>query len=671
LKELHTRFLYPFVFKRGKLTEPAASLRTQTFSPRSGEKLPLWEYAAPLGLYSEPQERYQDELLPHVVLHLFPGLDPDFREETSKGCGYLKLSPTAANRWFDGTRLVVGPRVFVADSQGPSSRVLFLAQVGIELFLSPQGIGVLSIPLTPEREGLSLDEALDFNYLLAQYRRNPVAQFRKPHPTDKGVQPTKLRAEQLARVSPPPAKDAPLVDRLGAYGGTFDLRELIDWILAPLGAFGMPPVAKDLDELVVYSVARFGPDVRFTDLDGRAPLGRFLAALAQGDEPRHVGAPAGPLAIPNALLNANHWTAVGLLGAAHLVIDQPAAAGEDGKSLAVAFNEQRLPIARDKYFIPYLVALLQRLALNRATLEAVEILTSARLAPAKDLQGLSQGLLEFAIAGHFTQVSRRHALHRFYQLAREGLDIPNAWEEVRRSISDIDAAYSALRLEEVAKDVQSNVETMKTVAREATALTQGMHSSLELMARAQGVIEEVAKDVQSNVQVMKTVAGETSELTKGMHSSLEFMAHAQAVVELVEIFLASVYAAHLTHMLAWEDDPFRGVYVAASAALGAVVTAYFATKKKSHMVWIAAVAGVLYLLTSTLIATTISPGHEEGARRAALSVREFHLPTGLALRAWESISAVALGVILLLCAIKLPRREPRRRTPKRTEVANP
>jgi hypothetical protein len=264
----------------------------------------------------------------------------------------------------------------------------------------------------------------------------------------------------------------------------------------------------------------------------------------------------------------------------------------------------KVPIVRDKYFIPYLIALFQRLALNRATNDAVEILSKAGETPAKQLQGLSQELLEFAIGGHFSQVSRRHALHRFYQISREGLDIPTAWEEVRRSISDIDATYSARRLEQVAENVQDNVNVMKEIARETTILT------------------------------------------KGMHGSLEFMAHAQGVVELIEIFLVSVYAAHLTHMLAWEDDPLRGLYVAASAALGAVVTAYFATKKKSHIVRVGVVAGVLYLLASTLVATTVPLGHEEGAAHPIPRIPEFHAPNGPGLLAWALISLVVLGVIL-------------------------
>jgi hypothetical protein len=54
VKELQTRFLYPFIFRRGMLKDSAASLRAQTFRTRSGDKQSLWDSAAPHGLYSQP-----------------------------------------------------------------------------------------------------------------------------------------------------------------------------------------------------------------------------------------------------------------------------------------------------------------------------------------------------------------------------------------------------------------------------------------------------------------------------------------------------------------------------------------------------------------------------------------------------------------------------------------
>jgi hypothetical protein len=494
VQDLQTRFLYPFVFQRATLKESATALRAQTFSSRGGEKHPLWDYAPPHGFYSQPREHYQDELLVHVIMHLFPGLAPDFREEASRGCGYLRLSATAANKWFHGTRLNFEQRKTVPGSQSGGSSVELISEIGIEVFLSPQGIGVLSIAFTPGKKGLSLSEALDFNYRLAQYRRNPVAKFHKPHPKEKVDGSSTIPNERLSKIPPPPDKDAPLGERLGAAGGTFDLRELIGWILAPLEAVGMPPVATDLDELVVYSVARFGSEVEIADPGGRGSIGRFLAGLAQVEEARHVGAPSGPLMIPNAVLNANHWAAVGLLGAAHVVVDQPPMIGADGSPHEIDFNEQKVPVVRDKYFIPYLIALFQRLILNRAIEDASRIVTLHATDGSLPLAQLRDHLLEFSIGGHYTQVSARQALHRYYQVSREGLDVPVAWEEVRRTIADLDARATAERQGRLSRNVAKNLEEIK---------------------------------------------------------------HVQEFLHLIEYFLVSVYFAHLWHMMASENEALK------------------------------------------------------------------------------------------------------------------
>ena len=427
-------------------------------------------------------------------MHLFPGVDPNFREEASRGCGYLRLSATAANKWFHGTRLVFDQKKADKGSLSGGSSVALIPEIGIEVFLSPQGIGVLSIAFTPGKEGLSLSDALDFNYRLAQYRRDPVPRFHKPHPVEKVDGSAKIPDERLSNVPQPPGTDAPLGNRLGAAGGSFDLRELIAWILAPLETLGMPPVATDLDEFVVYSVARFGSEVEFGDRDGQSSIGRFLAGLAQVEEARHVGSPPGPLAIANAVLNANHWAAVGVLGAAHIVVDQPPEVGVDGKTREVTFNEQKVPLIRDKYFIPYLIALLQRLILNRAIEDASTIVTLKEADGADRLAQLRDNLLEFSIGGHYTQVSARQALHRYYQVAREGLDVPIAWDEVRRTIADLDSRATAERQRNLSTNVDKNLEEIK---------------------------------------------------------------HVQEFLHLIEYFLVSVYFAHLWHMMASENQTLK------------------------------------------------------------------------------------------------------------------
>ena len=86
----------------------------------------------------------------------------------------------------------------------------------------------------------------------------------------------------------------------------------------------MPPVRKHFEEFLAYSVARFGPEVNFADKSIRDLLAPDLAKLAQVEEPVHSGTSPELLSVPNEVLNRRHWAAVGLLGAAHLVADQPA-----------------------------------------------------------------------------------------------------------------------------------------------------------------------------------------------------------------------------------------------------------------------------------------------------------------------------------------------------------
>src|SRR2546423_14293297 len=78
VKDLQTRFLYPFFWDRGRVKEASVGLLGATFSPRDGQPRSLWEAA-------EPHHLYRDELLDHVIRFLF--CSPD-----GGGCGYFKIA---------------------------------------------------------------------------------------------------------------------------------------------------------------------------------------------------------------------------------------------------------------------------------------------------------------------------------------------------------------------------------------------------------------------------------------------------------------------------------------------------------------------------------------------------------------------------------------------------
>jgi hypothetical protein len=483
--DLQTRFLYPFVFDRRQFEEISRALRGRTFVGRRGDSHCLWDYAEPHSRSSAPHHLYQDELLEHVASFLFPS--PDRPDLGTKGCGYLKIADVASNKWFKATE------VRLDGSGGKTVPVDIVDGVRVEMFLSPQGVGALSVALTLTKPDLSLDEALDFNYRIAQFRRHPVGRFQKRHPEDDPVSYARLSPDQRASIPSRPTETAPLEERLGAPGGSFELAELIGELLRPFREYGMPPLRPKHQELLVYTVVRLGPAVSFADPTVRDRLAPFLAALAQVEEPGHSGTALGNLSLANAILNNRHWAAVGLLGAAHLIADQlPTTVS--GQAHEVAFNEQKLPIVRDKYFIPYLLALLQRLVLNRAIDEAGTIVASRGADAAERIAQLRDKLLDFSIGGNYTQVSVRQALHRYYQIARTGLDVPDAWDEVRRTIADLDARATAERQGRLASNVARNVNAIKSV---------------------------------------------------------------QEFVHLIESFLVSVYFAHLWHMFAAENEPLK------------------------------------------------------------------------------------------------------------------
>jgi hypothetical protein len=469
LQELQTRFLYPFFFKRESVKEAGDALGSLTHAGKDGTPLRVWESA-------RPHELYKDELLEHVVQFLF-------QNPNTSGYGYLKLSDPLGNRWFnkvvaqmpDGTKIPVG----------------LVTPMWVELFLSSYGIGILSLALTPKLESLTIKEATDFNYRLSQLHKGTAARLYIQHPSDDEELWNKLSQDEKSKIGAPPAQDAPLGGRLGRPGGVFFLRELIDELLHPLNSNDLE-LQRVQHQLSVYTAARFGDDVDFEQADVCKTLGPFLSALAQIEEPNHAGAPAGTVGVTNSLLNRRHWVGMGLLGAAHIVADQPPPQDK--------FNSARLPRITLKYFVPYLVAFLQRIALHRVNHETGGIVLSPDKTMPLDVVGLRGYLLEFAVEGYFTEVSYREVIHRYYRLCQEGLNVRSALDDARRAIADIDA--------------QNVVQRQMCLA------------------------EELSQNVKATINIQK-------DMTK----QLQIVAGIQMKVEWIEIFIIGFYFAELMHII--------------------------------------------------------------------------------------------------------------------------
>jgi hypothetical protein len=139
------------------------------------------------------------------------------------------------------------------------------------------------------------------------------------------------------------------------------------------------------------------------------------------------------------VLNPRHWAAAGSLGAVHLVADQDP---------PHPFDEQRVPTVLYKYFVPYLVRLLQRIALQRLIGEARLALVAegdrtdgARPAPQGTgqpacLRTLNEQSLAFTVNGCLTEISSRESISQYYELVQGGLRVQDSFGTIQRALRD-------------------------------------------------------------------------------------------------------------------------------------------------------------------------------------------------------------------------------------------
>jgi hypothetical protein len=462
--EFHTRFLFPFYYERGTATRAAGTLIADDGLAAGSI---FWRR-------EKPRQLYTDEFLLHVVRYLFPD------QKRSEGspeveCEYLIGNEKILENWFKG-----------AEVRLPSGLTIpILPKSFVEVFLTSQSVGLLSITLAAS-DSLTSGAVAEFNYRLSQFRRKPVVGLVKPHPEENGEKYKLLSPEAQAAISARPSPEASLEVQLASPYGRFTLEQLVvRLILKPLQELKVEPV--EPRELAVYTVVRL-PEVDFADQSIRTEYAPVLSRLAQIEEHDHPSSDPENLSIPAAVFNRRHWAAVGVLGAAHLAADET---NPDGSEKA--FNSQRMRIIRDKYFISFLVTMLQRMTLNRAVAEATEIFTVPIGERAVRTARLRGDLLRFSVGGQFNQINSRHAHHRYYQVCRVGLDVIPAWQDIREVLAELDADHIA----------QEQVEQQKKLTTMASGLT-------------------------SNV------------------TEIERLQH---VVHMIEYLLGVVYGAHLLHMM--------------------------------------------------------------------------------------------------------------------------
>ncbi len=507
ISEFATRFLFSFYFDRGEAATTADALIGDAIGPYGGGRPagPLWERVKQTHL----PHLYTDEFLDHVVRYLFPDAGPHAGRPE---CQYLRVNDKAMANWFKA-----------AEVRLPHGRTLRVdPKVAVEAFVTSQGVGLLSVCLGVGRGPVGPEDVIEFNYRLSQFRRSPVTGLVKPHPSDDSKRFGALPPQAQAAIPPAPAPDAPFEERLTSPYGAFTLGELAARLIrSPLVPRVRPVEPR---ELSVYTVVRL-PEVDFADPAVRTAYGPLLSGLAQVEERGHAGADPDNLSVPALVLNRRHWAAVGVLGSAHLVADQSDAAGSPK-----GFNEFRVQVVRDKYFVSFLVTMLQRMTLNRAVDEAAEIFNLPADDRAARTARLRQDLLRFGVGGQFNQISSRHAHHRYYQLCRTGLDVIPAWADVRAILAELDA-------------------------------------------------DRLAQEQLGQQKRLGAVAD-------GVSSSVVKIEHLQSVVHVIEYLLGVVYGAHFFHMLLSENPVVKEVlehhlqlphdwYVTGVAALGGITGLLF------------------------------------------------------------------------------------------------
>jgi hypothetical protein len=492
------RLLLPFFFQHGSAADAVSRLCGLRHEGRKSR--PCWTDAAPV-----PAE-YRDETLPNVRDFLFDeGI-------AAGGCAYLRVPDETANAWFkNGGTFAPGPAVGArvpSDGERPGGFAVRLAAPGIELFLSPHRAGVLSVTLEP-RDGGDLAVLQDLNYRLSQIRHFTAWWFRLP------------MAEQDPHQPPP--DDAPLAERLGRRGGAFQWIDWAEFLLGPLAPLGYRRLQ---DQFSVYSVTRCGAAADFTDPAVTAALRPFLAALAHVEELGH----AGTLQVTERVLNPRHWCAVGSLAAVHLIADQDPPR---------PFDAQRLPTVLHKYFVPYLVVLLQRIALQRLLGEAraafaggaleglVVVQTAGGSGPNGRVHRLGLQSLALTVNGTFTEVSSREVLNQYYELVRVGLRVADSFGTLQRALRDT----------EVMDNDRFQGRTLADLGRLAGSL--------------EGLVTEA-----------------------GRHARL--IAHVQSKVEWLEVFFVSYYFTALIYYVNHNGTLFSHEYGVWSLILAPAVSGLIA-----------------------------------------------------------------------------------------------
>ena len=430
-----TRLLLPFFFERRAADRAAEALAGAAAGIARG----LWTREPPRKLY-----RYRLEMTGHLDRFLF-----SHGEKGAVEGAYLHVSGERIKRWLGALDVELGSRV---------ARVGLSQVPGVELFLTAHGAGVLSLTFDLGSD-VELSSILELNRRLSMLTRPGDRAPWLSTPWPDGAAPSGAPREEHASA-------IPLGDRLGKPGARFSMAELVAALLEPLRGMGIVPVQESLS---AYSVVALPHGVEVGSEEARRWTGPFLAAQAQVNASFHPAPEGEELGVPNLFVASNHWTAASLQGAGHLLAarDAHAAQAVPAPHEPHAPGEETLGEARDRYFVPYLTALLQRCAIKKAVEEATDMVVREDV-NREAVSRLRSDVLAFALAGALPEVSVRYALHRYYRMCQEAEDIDRNLEQVRSALGDLEAQLSAKQGMEIA-------EAQRDIARQSVESQESAH----------------------------------------------------------------------------------------------------------------------------------------------------------------------------------------------------
>ncbi len=327
-----------------------------------------------------------------------------------------------------------------------------------ELWLSPYGVGVLCVTLHLAPRAFTAGELQHMAYALSmsQAARSPWLVFGRAD-------------DSVASISDPTVR---VEDRVGVSNQAVRLTELRDLLLRPLAEAGFD-IAADEEQRrhIVYSVVRTDPNAvdRFTPDEAE----RLAVSLAQAEEESHPGMSEGsPPPVPIIWPNASTVCAVSDQGASRVIVDQ--VKGNDDAT-SHAFNYERYQRNRDRAFVVYLTALMQRLVLERIRGSVASDVARSRGAPLvearREAEADHRDLLDFTASGMLAVVSTRDSYNRWYQLARVG--------------NRVDAHYASLQQVLASLDLSAQLEAQRQQNEEA-ARSRRTLESLQLEAQSSG-----------------------------------------------------------------------------------------------------------------------------------------------------------------------------------------